>query len=85
MGGVASKRQMKRGEKIKETEATRRRRRRRRRGGGGKAIRGRDCEPRRETYGLFLVSSCVSHSENCAAKAPLVSGEGLQHIVCGTH
>lgn len=30
---------------------------------GGKEIRGRDCEPRRETYGLFLVSSCVSHSE----------------------
>lgn len=29
----------------------------------GKEIRGRDCEPRKETYKLFLVASCVSHSE----------------------
>lgn len=53
-----SKGQMKRGEKIRETEAE-----------GGRPIRGRDCEPRKETYGLFLVSSCVSHSENSVEKA----------------
>ncbi len=35
---------------------------RNRSGERGKEIRGRDCEPRRETYRLFLVSSCVSHS-----------------------
>lgn len=29
----------------------------------GKEIRGRDCELRKKTYKLFLVSSCVSHSE----------------------
>lgn len=37
----------------------------------GKEIKGRDCEPRRETYGLFLVSSCVSHPENSAEEAHL--------------
>lgn len=46
-----SKRQMKRGEEIEKQKRR-----------GGKEIRGRDCEPRRENYGLFLVSSCVSHS-----------------------
>lgn len=52
-----------------ETNEERRKDKRNRGRRGGKAIRGRDCEPRRETYGLFLVSSCVSHSENSVEKA----------------
>lgn len=50
----------------------RREEKRKRSGEGGKEIRGRDCEPRRETYELFLVSSCVSHS---VEGGPLVNGE----------
>lgn len=50
--GGNSARQMKRGEQIAKRQQR-----------GGKEIRGGDCEPRRETYKLFLVSSCVSHSE----------------------
>lgn len=38
-------------------------------GGGGEEIRGRDCEPRR----LFLVPSCVSHSEKQCREDPPVN------------
>lgn len=57
-GVFAWKKQRERGNR----QQTNGERRKERSGEGGKEIRGRDCEPRRETYELFLVSSCVSHS-----------------------
>lgn len=48
---------------------------------GGKETTGRDCEPRRKNCGLFLVSSCVSHSETFLRRP---TGEVSEERDCNT-